>query len=375
MKKQRQIGLCLIILLWTTDAALAHRMNISRSVWDAWPQKNAVEMTIRLAPSDVQQILLSTSRDEPAPLRPTEARWRNQVKDQLGALMTASNAEEACRLQPLDIRLEHDVVFRFRWLCPSTLTRFSATFSWLEHLPHAHKHSVRARQAGTENPAILMTPQRSSHDWVLAASDAKAPSQTPPIRPDPAHKTAHAETDNFGSYLWIGVAHAALGWDHFLFLLALLLAFQSVGQCVRILTAYALAVCGALGLTAAGMVSITPAAVEVAVCATIVLVAMENLWLRNGRWRWIAAVLFGLIHGLSVAGFFVKGWPVEIRWNSWAAFGLGVLCAQLLFVSLLYPVVQRLRRTGNYRRYVLTPGSVGIATMGLVWCVIRSLAL
>jgi hydrogenase/urease accessory protein HupE len=102
-----------------------------------------------------------------------------------------------------------------------------------------------------------------------------------------------------------GILHILTGYDHLLFVAALLLAVKSLGDLVKVISAFTAA--HALTLTAAALdlFRLPDRVVEPVIASSIVIVAVQNvLWpgASRGRGRTAVAFVFGLFHGLGFAG-------------------------------------------------------------------------
>jgi hypothetical protein len=114
-----------------------------------------------------------------------------------------------------------------------------------------------------------------------------------------------------------GIWHIWIGFDHILFLLALLLpsvlwrtrdgwchamSFRRVALDIcAVVTAFTLAHSITLSAAALGWVSLPTRWVETAIALTVLLAALNNLWpVVHGR-RWLLAFALGLIHGFGFA--------------------------------------------------------------------------
>ncbi len=103
-------------------------------------------------------------------------------------------------------------------------------------------------------------------------------------------------------FVKLGVEHIITGYDHLLFLVALLATARGLWPVVRIVTAFTLAHSVTLSLAVLGIVTIPGRIIEPLIAASIVWVALENLVVKEpGRRRWIWAFGFGLVHGFGFA--------------------------------------------------------------------------
>lgn len=147
------------------------------------------------------------------------------------------------------------------------------------------------------------------------------------------------------SFTQSGMRHILGGVDHLLFLLCLVLPFRRLGwPLVGVVTAFTVAHSLTLALAALGEVPKDPAfahAVEVLIAASILYVAIENLFAPSLARRWLLTAAFGLVHGLG----FSFGLAQEMQFAgehlvlSLLGFNLGVELGQLLVLALVLPLL------------------------------------
>ena len=90
--------------------------------------------------------------------------------------------------------------------------------------------------------------------------------------------------------------HILTGYDHLLFLLALLLRGGRLLSLLKIITAFTVAHSITLALAVLGVVTIPGRVIEPAIAASIVWVALENLLRRDApSQRWLVSFVFGLV--------------------------------------------------------------------------------
>jgi hypothetical protein len=196
----------------------------------------------------------------------------------------------------------------------------------------------------------------------------------------------------FADYVREGVWHIWIGFDHILFLLALLLpavlvwrrphweaarSFGAAGWDVaKIVTAFTVAHSITLSLATLGLVSLPSRAVEATIAASVVLAALNNVFpLFHGR-RWTVAFVFGLIHGFGFASVLADlQLPQGSLLLALVGFNIGVEIGQLAIVAVFLPIAYVLRRTAFYRRGVLVGGSLLIAAIAALWFAERAFNL
>lgn len=150
----------------------------------------------------------------------------------------------------------------------------------------------------------------------------------------------------FGSFFTLGLWHILEGYDHLMFLLALLLAPASGWAVVRIVTAFTVAHSVTLALTALNLLALPSLLVESAIAASIAFVAAQNLRARASTMHRVGiTALFGLVHGCGFADVLREtGLPEGQLIASLLGFNLGVEAGQLLVVLPLVPVLRWLWR-------------------------------
>jgi hydrogenase/urease accessory protein HupE len=109
----------------------------------------------------------------------------------------------------------------------------------------------------------------------------------------------------FREYLRHGLHHIVVGYDHLLFMGALVLATVTLWELVTVVTAFTLAHTVTLTLAVFGIARLPSGIVEPMIAASIVVVALQNVFWPNrtrGYGRLAIAFFFGLFHGLGFAG-------------------------------------------------------------------------
>ncbi|MBR0830094.1 HupE/UreJ family protein [Bradyrhizobium manausense] len=173
-------------------------------------------------------------------------------------------------------------------------------------------------------------------------------------------------------FIKLGIEHILTGYDHLLFLLALLAGARGFLSVVKIVTAFTLAHSVTLTLAALGLVNIPDRIIEPLIAATIIWVALENLIsAAPDRRRWMWSFGFGLVHGLGFAAALgeidLKGAALV---RALVGFNAGVEIGQLVFVVIALPLLTLLSRG---RGATLTPriASIAAAVMGTYWLIER----
>ena len=185
----------------------------------------------------------------------------------------------------------------------------------------------------------------------------------------------------FGSFVAHGVEHILFGYDHLLFVLALMLIVRGTRALVWTVTAFTVAHSITLALAALGMVDVPGPPVEAAIAFSIVLVAAEIVRLRRGETSltaqrpWLVAFCFGLLHGFGFAGALSEiGLPQSDVPLALFAFNLGVEFGQLAFIGAvlaLAVIVRKLRGVDGARLLVVRAAPYAIGSLAAFWFVER----
>ena len=176
-----------------------------------------------------------------------------------------------------------------------------------------------------------------------------------------------------GSFFALGVEHILTGYDHLLFLGALLLRGGRLLSIFKIITAFTVAHSITLALAVLGVVTVPPRLVESVIAASIVYVALENIFLRHApSQRWLVSFLFGLVHGF---GFAAALGPLRLPARRLAvalfSFNLGVEVGQALVVASFLPLLIWMRGARWEQRAVRT-ASGAVAVVAFIWFMQRA---
>lgn len=221
------------------------------------------------------------------------------------------------------------------------------------------------RSDSTEITTALLLRQQPT-DFPTGWETASA--QTPPA--------PQAETwRTFREYFQQGVMHILTGWDHLLFVAALVIATMSFWEMVKVIAAFTLAHTITLTLAVFNVLRLPPWIVEPVIALSIIFVAVENIvrprhahsWMRLG-----VAFGFGLIHGLGFAGGLLdamEGLPRIGIWVALLAFSLGVEVGHQVVVLPLFGVLAAGRRQLHERftRPAMRFGSLLISLCGVYY--------
>jgi hypothetical protein len=207
-----------------------------------------------------------------------------------------------------------------------------------------------------------------------------APGSTTPFAFAPDTREVRLRLDGSGaghglaSFVGFGIEHILTGWDHLLFLLALLLHGGGLLAMVKIVTAFTVAHSVTLSLAALDVVVLPGRLVEAVIALSIAAVAAENLFASpTVTRRWMVSACFGLVHGFGFSSALRDlGLPTHGLLLSLFGFNAGVELGQALVVAVALPALLRLRRT-SWERWMIRGASTAILVVGLALFVERAI--
>jgi hypothetical protein len=157
----------------------------------------------------------------------------------------------------------------------------------------------------------------------------------------------------FKSYALLGGEHIFGGYDHLLFVFALVLLIRNRWMLLKAVTAFTLGHSVTLALATLGFVTVPSAPTEAVIALSIMFVASEIIRTRQGvqslagQSPWVIAAGFGLIHGLGFAGALTEiGLPQNAIPIALLAFNVGVEIGQIIFIAGVLAAMFVMQRVG-----------------------------
>jgi HupE / UreJ protein len=259
-------------------------------------------------------------------------------------------------------------VMRFAVRCPAAPEVLSIKYSLFFDLDPQHRGLLRLEDQGLTHTAVF-SPEDNT--WRLEGHSV-------------------AVWRQFLEYFETGVWHIWTGFDHILFLCALLLPavlehrhgrweavasfLQAFLEVLSIVTAFTIAHSITLSLAVLGFIALPSRLIESTIAASVVVAALNNLYPLIEKRLWLIAFVFGLVHGLGFANVLTDlALPKPALAVSLVSFNLGVEAGQLAIVAAFLPFAYLSRRSWLYPRLVLGAGSFSIVAVASVWLLERSL--
>ncbi|MBA1345425.1 HupE/UreJ family protein [Rhizobium sp. WYCCWR 11146] len=199
-----------------------------------------------------------------------------------------------------------------------------------------------------------------------------------PNEPSAAIPAAQSRWTVFAVYVRHGIEHIAFGFDHLLFVAALMLIVRDWRKLVKAVTAFTAAHSITLTSATLGWVTLPSAPVETMIAISIVLVAAEVVRMERGQLSlaitspWLVAFAFGLLHGFGFAGALVElGLPRNDIPLALLAFNVGVELGQLAFIAVILTAVYSVRRIVAIPRRAIIGSAYAIGIIAAFWSVQR----
>ena len=259
-------------------------------------------------------------------------------------------------------------VYRYELDCPKVRERLTVDYSLLFDRDPQHRGLMRAPGGAGEQVVVFSRNTR---------------------RADVALPAARSSGGHFVAAIGEGIHHIWTGYDHLLFLLALLLPAvvrrqarrwvpvehlrTALVEVLKVVTAFTAAHSITLSLAALGFLSLPSRVVESAIAASVVLAALNNLWPLVRADRWLAAFALGLLHGFGFSSTLADlGLSRATLLPTLVGFNCGVEIGQAAVVAIFVPIAYALRRKKIYEIGALRIGSVLIAIVAALWLVERA---
>jgi HupE / UreJ protein len=324
-----------------------------------------------MALRDLEQAI-GLDRDQDGRITWGEVRQREpEIAAYALARLELAVGEMSCQTAPATLALDRHgqnayAVLGFTARCPPAFARLDLRYSLLFDLDPSHRGLLNLAWAEVSSTAVLGPATGTLHLERGAA-------ETWPV---------------LASYVREGFRHILIGYDHVLFLLALLLSVmlrlarggsdlrRALIELAAVVSAFTVGHSITLALAALGVVDPPSRLVESLIALSVVLAALNNLVPLVQRRIWLIALGFGLIHGFGFAGVLRElGLPDRSLIVALFGFNVGVELGQFAVVALFVPVVLAIERLHLYPQLVMQVGSSVVAVVAVVWLLERAFDL
>jgi hydrogenase/urease accessory protein HupE len=382
MQIKSWFGICLsaISLTLFPPWALAHDPGLSTATITVGDQQ--IDVRLAFNQKDAEALrgaqTLNSSTDDLGALDGTLAAIATKEMELYldGRLTAPTQAIERRAANP-----DVEVLLRFERV---DATKLRSVSTLIARLPFGHRQflSVRTGRGATLGEAMLSAkadmfqlelPRKVDSVDTVGKADSRLRGRDTADRP-----VATVSGHSFVAFLGLGIEHILTGYDHLLFLFALLVVCHNLRSILTVISCFTVAHSITLALAALEIVRLPGRVVEPLIAASIAYVGIENL-VQGGspRWRWLITFSFGLVHGLGFADalreFRIGGTGPGIVLPL-VGFNLGVEIGQLSVAAIILPVLWCLRKHPVFMHRLAPVCSVGIAVAGSYWMVERIFA-
>ena len=320
------------------------------------------EARLTFSPTDVEVLVpLDADRDgqvSPGEFESARAKVTSAMMDSLE--ITLDDRAIPIKEADASLQVEEDNIHIRLLFEPAAGEQLFIRSRWLTQLPFGHRQYL----------AIVDRNGRTIEKRLLDAENSSAA----------VHLRPAARTDSqaaFSDFFTLGLEHIITGYDHLLFLLALLIGGGSLVASAKIITSFTVAHSITLAVAVFGLVELSSGFVEAMIALSIIYVGAENLLDRRLGRRWIITFAFGLVHGFGFASIlreigFGSGGGVALPLLS---FNLGVEFGQVALAMIVLPFIWQFRRRSTSFERCARLTSAGIVILAAHWLVERTLLL
>jgi hypothetical protein len=219
---------------------------------------------------------------------------------------------------------------------------------------HTERRTIRRGGGLTGQTIAIQGLSGTSTDVLVRIESLGGATQTERLSPTKTTfvvQAAPGSSEVAATYLRLGGEHILFGFDHLLFVLALVILVRDWRRVALTVTAFTVAHSITLAAATLGVVNVPRQPLEAAIALSIVLIAVEIVNAGRGmpsltaRWPWLVAFCFGLLHGFGFAGALAEvGLPPHAIPTALLFFNLGVEVGQLVFVAAVLAAGELFRR-------------------------------
>ncbi|MCK9606648.1 MAG: HupE/UreJ family protein [Methylomonas sp.] len=359
-------GLVALVLLLQAAWVWAHAPGLSSL--DVALKSDLIEVRVTFALQDIEAFSPMDS-DLDAEVSDSEREAAKPGIAQLlaGQLRIAVDGDDVTPVEPGQVSFDgqNNAHVQFRYpAVPKQQLLVQSTF--LALLPDGHQQYLIVRDANGKALAEKMLVKQDDRLSLpfAGAADGRRPAST------------HAVLNTVSDFFKLGIEHIVTGYDHLLFLLALLVVTHSFWPALKIITFFTLAHSLTLALAGLNLVDLPSSFVEPFIAATIIYVGVENLIRGDhpkGR-HWLTFG-FGLIHGFGFAGALRE---MEITSGDTGillplvSFNLGIESGQIAVAAVVLPMIWWLNNKVAIAGKFLKGCSIAVSLMGTYWLLERT---
>ncbi|HTV22310.1 MAG TPA: HupE/UreJ family protein [Polyangiaceae bacterium] len=346
--------------------AVAHAIGLSRGEYRTLP--DGVEARLVFDRAELGALLQGGPGDAPdaAAVFTAEAARATFERRLVQRVTVREQTGKACPGQLADVIPSDDagITLVARYRCGAAPDTSTVDVAFWDALTPGHRHLV-------VTPSDAAGSDRSAGNPSAGNPSAGNTTQQIVYEHAPRFALAAATRGDAPSLLgWVtlGIEHILSGYDHLLFLLALVIVMPVARTLLATVSVFTLAHSITLALATFRVVAPPSGWIECAIALSIVYVGLENLTPRAARPRFAIVFAFGLIHGFGFAGALAElGLPAAQTPAALLSFNAGVELGQLAVLAVVFPLVQQCRRTPWFVPRAVPALSLATALAGAVW--------
>lgn len=350
--------LVIVLLLLQSGWALAHPPGLSSL--DVQLQKNSLKLTTTFSLQDIEAIIpMDSDLDAEVSAQELEA-VKPRVSELVSKNLMLTAAGLSLSAEVVGINFDDQNNARIELSYPLSVSQDIAIRSdFLALLPEGHQQFLTAKNADGQ---VLS-------EKMLTRTDSSV------ILPNTVADKAQSST--FFSFFSLGVEHILTGYDHLLFLFALLAVTHRFLSALKIITFFTIAHSITLASAGLNLFDLPSHIVEPLIAATIIYVGLENLVRGDhpkGR-HWLT-FSFGLIHGFGFAGVLRE---MDISSGEGGilmpllSFNLGIETGQITIATIVLPLIWLINNNLRFNYLFLKIVSSLVSLMGLYWFLERTI--
>lgn len=336
------ILLFLTVLVATIEPAKAHDPGLSATTLR--PTSSGLELTFQTARETLPQSLLNLDAEM------TLGQFQLLAD---GVPLSGTPLPFSVDQERASFRIRYDIPPQ----PPSRPLDLALSMPLLGRFPYGHKSLLRIE--GTDGAVVQTKWLSEGHDPVSILLDRRAATSSVPL------------------FLWLGIEHILIGFDHLLFLFVLVLGCRRVKDILKILTVFTVSHSLTLAASAFGWVSVPGSLVEPIIAASIVYMAGLALLGEKGEsQRLLLTFAFGLVHGLGFSGVLKEllgPFGAEGLVAALLSFNVGVEVGQVTLALFVLPILRALQRLTAFERFGLPIATTAVLLVGSYWLVERTL--
>jgi hydrogenase/urease accessory protein HupE len=322
-----------------------------------------VEAALTLAVKDAAQLIELDDDHDGRVTQAEFARARSRLETTVARQLVLASDGKVAKAHVVRSRLEGnnnvEVDLDFQAADSSSLEVQSRLIA---SLPLGHRQYLQVQNSAGE-PVL---------EKLLSAATDRATAQ---FAANDANVSTLETGSSFANFMVLGVKHILTGYDHLLFLFALLVVARGFISSLGIITSFTIAHSITLAAATFNLAQIPSRVIEPLIAASIIFVGVENL-LRGEvpKGRQVATFGFGLIHGFGFAsvlreigiGAGTGGIALPLF-----SFNLGVELGQIMVAAVALPVIWKLRANPLFIARWAPACSAAVVLLGSFWFVER----